>query len=364
MMKLTPKTKRNISRIIPFAIIWWLTGWVIIITEVGVTRNQNLNPETDISFTIPVLIFANLANLLVGSLVGALEVIYLEKRFSKHTLRAKFFYKSLIYLSLFMIVTCTFYPIAFTIETGIPITKPDAWNKLMLFLTSLTFVTTIFQLLVSLFLSLIYSAVSENLGHNVFLNFFTGKYHQPQVEQRIFMFLDMKSSTAIAELIGHVKYFHLLQAYYDIMSDPIIDSYGEVYQYIGDEIVISWPLEKGLESANCIRCFFAIRDNLIAHRQKLETEFGVEIDFKAGVHYGEVTIGEIGALKKEIVFTGDVLNTTARIQDQCNTLNASLLISGQLKELLPEKGYQFDDKGLLTLKGKNTKEKLFSIGLD
>jgi len=360
-MKLTPKTKRTISKIIPFAIIWWLYGWVVIITELSVTRNQNLNPDTDIDFTIPVLIFANIANLLVGSVVGALEVIYLERRFAMHTLRTKFFYKFLIYLSLFLILILVFFPVAFTVETGIPLTEPDAWQKMGRFLGSLTFVSTLFHLTVSLFLVLIYSAVSENLGHHVFLHFFTGRYHQPKVEQRIFMFLDMKSSTTIAEAIGHEKYFHLLQAYYDIMSDPIVDSYGEVYQYIGDEIVISWTLNKGLEEAHCIRCFFAIRDNLLAHQEKLKAEFGFEIDFKAGVHVGEVTIGEIGALKKEIVFTGDVLNTTARIQGQCNDLNASLLISGTLKELLPENPYQFVSNGAITLKGKNKQEELYSV---
>jgi len=360
-MKLTPKTKRNLSKVIPFAIIWWLYGWVTIITEVSVTRNQNLNPETDIAFTIPVLIFANLANIFVGSLVGVLEVIYLEKRFAKYTLRTKFFYKFLIYLSLFLAVILVFYPIAFTLETGIPLTQPDGWNKLGRFLQSLTFVSTLFHLSVSLSIVLIYSAVSENLGHHVFLNLFTGRYHRPKVEKRIFMFLDMKSSTTIAEAIGHERYFHLLQAYYDIMSDPIINSYGEVYQYIGDEIVISWKLEKGLKEANCIRCFFTIRDHLIAHHEKLIVEFGFEIDFKAGIHVGEVAIGEIGALKKEIVFTGDVLNTTARIQGQCNELNASLLISDTLKDLLPETPYQFENKGTMILKGKNKQEKLYSV---
>lgn len=357
----TPKIKRNISKIIPFSIIWCLCGWVIIITELGVTRNQNLNPETDISFTIPVLIFANLSNLIVGALVGLLEVVYLEKRFVKYQLRTKLFYKLIIYSLLFFTVIVLFYPLAFALETRIPITQPDAWNKLARFLTSITFLTTIFHLAVSLFVSLLYAAISENLGHNVLLNFFTGKYHKPTVEKRIFMFLDMKSSTSIAESIGHVKYFRLLQIYYESMSNAIINSYGEVYQYIGDEIVISWRLDKGLENANCIQCFFDIRAALIANREKLKTEFGFEIDFKAGLHFGEVTIGEIGALKKEIVFTGDVMNTTARIQSHCNELDASLLISRTLKQILPPSSYTFTNKGEISLKGKTLKEELYAV---
>lgn len=337
-----------------------LYGWVVIITETSVTRNQNLNPDTDISFTIPVLIFANIANFIVGLIVGILEVIYLEKRFIDYTLKTKFFFKFLIYFALFIILILVFFPIAYTLETGTSLLEPDAWLKLGRFLKSYTFYSTLFQLSVSLLLCLIYSAVSENLGHHVFLNFLTGKYHSPKVEQRIFMFLDMKSSTTIAESLGHLKYFKLLQEYYNLMSDAIINSSGEVYQYIGDEVVISWSMDKGLENANCVNCFFNIDDSIQSNQERLEDKYGFRIDFKAGIHCGEVTIGEVGALKKEIVYTGDVLNTTARIQSLCNELNSRLLITNKLKNLLKVSSIKFESKGEIQLKGKIHSEQLFS----
>ncbi|GAB5409147.1 MAG: hypothetical protein BalsKO_15120 [Balneolaceae bacterium] len=178
------------------------------------------------------------------------------------------------------------------------------------------------------------------------------------------MFLDMKSSTTIAESLGHIKYFELLDTYYNIMSDPIINSYGEVYQYIGDEIVISWKPDKGFDEANCIHCFFSIRDRLHEQKGALFNKYGFEIGFKAGIHFGEVTIGEIGALKKEIVFTGDVLNTTARIQSLCKELDSDLLISGAIKESLPQSNFQYISKGEIELKGRNKKEELFSVAQD
>ena len=360
-MRITPKTKRNISRIIPYSVIWVLCGWVIIISEVGVTRNQNINPDTDIAFTIPVLIFANIANFIVGFIVGSLEVVYLQKRFTDHTLRAKIFYKFLIYLSLFIVVIVGFYPVAFFFESSGQFRMDQMLDKSWRFLSSISFLLTLFQLAVTLLVCLIYSAISENLGHHVFLNLITGRYHTPVVEDRVFMFLDMKSSTSIAEQLGHVRYFDLLKDYYNVMSDPIINTLGEVYQYIGDEIVVSWKLEKGLKNANCIQCFFAIKKALTEKRERFMEEYGVEVDFKAGVHFGEVTIGEIGALKKEIVFTGDVLNTTARIQSQCNDLQSNLLISGALKNKLPQHSYKMESKGEMALKGRNKKEVLYQV---
>ena len=73
------------------------------------------------------------------------------------------------------------------------------------------------------------------------------------------MFLDMKSSTTIAESLGHVKYFEMLKEYYSDLSDPIIKYSGEIYQYVGDEIVVSWKLKNGLQNNNCIQCFFAMK---------------------------------------------------------------------------------------------------------
>ena len=141
------------------------------------------------------------------------------------------------------------------------------------------------------------------------------------------MFLDMKSSTTIAEQLGHVEYFRLLNKYYADISDAIIQTAGEVYQYAGDEIIVSWDLKNGLANNNCIRCFFLIKKTFKKVSESYIKRFGLTPEFKAGFHYGKVTTGEIGVIKKEIFFTGDVLNTTARIQAKCNEFGTDILIS-------------------------------------
>ncbi|GAB4246305.1 MAG: hypothetical protein Tsb0034_25190 [Ekhidna sp.] len=211
---------------------------------------------------------------------------------------------------------------------------------------------------------LIYSAVSENLGHHVFLNFLTGKYHHPKKEERIFMFLDMKHSTTIAEQLGHEQYFNLLRDYYEVMSDPIINTMGEVYQYIGDEVVITWKAEKGLKDNNCIKCFRQIKENMKHHADVFQKKYGLVPDFKAGIHVGEVTTGEIGALKKEIFYTGDVLNTTARVQGLCNENNTDLIITSDLLNGLDNPNqWNAEYIGELPLKGKSKPVKLHKMNL-
>ena len=361
---LTPKAKRNISRITPFAIIWLLSGWIADIVNIGEAYSQNHNPDTAIAFTIPVLIFASLANFFVGLIIGALEVIYLEKRFSDLTLGAKFFYKFLIYLAFFIIIIVVFFPVASYLETGISLLEADAWQKLGRFLISGSFLVTLFQLSVRLVVCLTYSAISENLGHHVLLNFLTGKYHRPKKEERIFMFLDMKHSTTIAEKIGHERYFNLLKDYYNLMSDPIINSLGEVYQYIGDEVVITWDAVNGLKDNNCLKCFRDIKENMNDHADAFRKKYGLAPGFKAGLHIGDVTTGEIGALKKEIFYTGDVLNTTARVQELCNENHTDLILTSDLLNRLDTPNqWPSEYIGELPLKGKANPVKLYKMEL-
>ena len=128
------------------------------------------------------------------------------------------------------------------------------------------------------------------------------------------MFVDMKSSTSFAEQLGHKTYFRFLSDYYDQLSNAIIQNKGEVYQYVGDEIVVTWEKADGLQYHNCIRCFYDMKQSLQKKSGYFEKTYGVVPSFRAALHLGQVTTGEIGALKKEIFFTGDVLNVTARIQ--------------------------------------------------
>ena len=172
----------------------------------------------------------------------------------------------------------------------------------------------------------------------------------------------MKSSTTIAENLGHVKYFEMLRDYYADLSEPITRHSGEIYQYVGDEIVVSWKLKNGLQDSNCLRCFFSMKETLAKQAKTYEEKYGVVPGFKAGLHVGTVTTGEIGVIKKDIIFTGDVQNTTARIQGLCNLYKVDILVSVNLKELLPGGNpFVFQTVGESELRGRNEKIKLYTV---
>ena len=204
--------------------------------------------------------------------------------------------------------------------------------------------------------------VNDKFGPGILLKFLAGNYHHPKKEERIFMFMDMRSSTSTAEKIGNEKYFNLLNDLFSVITDPILNNEGEIYQYVGDEIVISWSIKKGIRNANCLRCFTEIQKKLTDLGPIYEKKYEVIPEFKAGLHYGLVMAGEIGVIKKDIIYSGDVLNTTARIQEQCNQYNVDVLISKETFDLISDtNGYKLMPLGSIELRGKKTKIELNTI---
>lgn len=359
---LDPISKWILSRTLPFSIIWVLTGVLFYVVESAVRGNMSSQSEAGIHIDYKILLFSMLAMALAGFLVGLLEVFIVSKLFQQKKFLVRIFLKLASYLLILSIIIFLTYPIAASLDLEASIRSKEVWDKYLLFLSSPAHFSTMFQLLFTIGLCLFYDEISSSIGHGVLANFFTGKYHTPVEEERVFMFADMKSSTTIAEKLGHIRYFKMLKSYYDIFSDAILKNNGEIYQYVGDEIVITWALKDGLHSQQCLQCFFDMKKSLENKNAWFIKEFGVTPSFKAGIHHGKVTTGEIGKIKKDIIFTGDTLNATARIQSLCNTYQRDLLMSEILvKKLSISPNYLVDDLGETVLRGKSEEVSLYSI---
>jgi len=347
----------------PFGLIWLGFSIVYSLLERGMLGDLDHYPATGNPYRFSsTIIVTAITAVISGLLIGSLEALYLYKLFGQKSLSRKIVYKTVFYLGIIIVFILINTVIYNSVELHQSPFSELIWHKAWMFFSNFAFWGVAVYIASAIGVSLFYNEVSDNLGQGVLYNFFTGKYHKPVEEERIFMFLDMKSSTTIAEKLGHVRYFEMLREYYDDLSDPIVRHSGEIYQYVGDEVVVSWTLKKGLQDQNCIQCFFAMKDAIARQENKYIDAFGVLPEFKAGFHLGKVTTGEIGAIKKEIIFTGDVLNTTARIQGLCNTYGISILISGPLVMRLPSPTpFGYEALGESELKGRDEKIKLFTI---
>jgi adenylate cyclase len=207
--------------------------------------------------------------------------------------------------------------------------------------------------------------INDYFGQGVLVNFLVGRYHIPKEEIRIFMFMDLKSSTAYAEEHGHTKYSHLIQDCFYDLTDIVYERCAKVYQYVGDEVILTWKIDGGTQNNNCIQTFFDF-DRAIKKKKNYYTEkYGLLPEFKAGLHYGDVIITEIGGAKEEIAYHGDTVNTAARIQSICNERGKKLVVSADMLSILKDneldEKYCIESEGIVHLKGKKHAIGIFSV---
>lgn len=306
-----------------------------------------------------------IANFILGLLIGIQAYIYIFsfEQFVKPRLAKRNFFlalstSTLAYIT--VIVISVFISLIFINQFRVTDVLKNFRNILM---SDAMIMGVSFGLLLSLLFNT-YSMFEMLLGKHFLLKLFTGRYHKPFEEERAFMFLDLKSSTTLAEKLGHKVFMNLLNDFFYDVSQAVNETKGEIYKYVGDEAIITWKMKKIKNKSLPVDCFFMIRKLVDENKQKYIKRYGLVPDFKAGLHGGKVVSGEMGYVKKEIAFLGDVMNTTSRIESLCNELNKHLIISDALLlELkLPQK-YIREHLGENPLRGKQKTVSISAIQL-
>ena len=218
--------------------------------------------------------------------------------------------------------------------------------------SSLARVSVIFSFLAA-FGFLFVLEISTIVGRRTLRNIVFGRYHRPRSEERFFLFVDIAGSTALAERIGPAAVHRFLNRVFRLASDPIDDYGGEIYQYVGDEMVVTWTAAGGRKDARPIACLFAIRAVLDEAAPKFEREFGIAPGIRAALHAGPVISGEIGGSKRDIVFHGDVMNTASRLEQATRDLDRRFLVSADaLSRLAGTERYALEALGPQALRGR------------
>ena len=204
--------------------------------------------------------------------------------------------------------------------------------------------------------------VNSLLGQNVLINFITGRYYAPRLESRVFLLIDMEGSTGFAERLGPLAFHRLVKRFIDDLTQPIVATRGEIHRYIGDELIATWKLEEGIADGRCVAACFAAIDQLARRAPDYRREFGAAVTVRAGLHCGPVVTGEMGSVKREIVFLGDTVNTAARIQELCRETGDRVIASADLIDRLElPRGIAKRSLGDLRLRGKGADLALYAL---
>jgi adenylate cyclase len=192
------------------------------------------------------------------------------------------------------------------------------------------------------------SAIGERIAKNYLSGF-------PVEEQRIFLFIDLHNSTTLAEDLGHLQYSMFLSKFFTDFHSCLQDTGGEVYQYVGDEVIVTWKFSQrnafqGVELIK--RLNSTVEKNRGTYLQKFATVPG----FKAALHQGMVAVTRIGMQK---VYHGDVLNTCSRMLQLASRTQNTLLASEEVAQTLDLcTPLEF---GMSNIRGKKIPVKIFTL---
>lgn len=206
--------------------------------------------------------------------------------------------------------------------------------------------------LISVLVNLGFS-VANLIGPRAFMNFITGRYHRPVEEDRFVLFVDIAGSTGLAERLGGIGIHRFLDRTFRTLTKSVVDYRGEVLNYVGDEIIVTWPEQSGAVDCRPLRCFVAMRRALQKAAPQFEREFGAMPQIRGSLHFGPVIVGEIGDVKRAIVFNGDVMNTAARLEELSREVECGFLASRvAMARFVTPSPFPLSDLGTLPIRGR------------
>ncbi|SHG39270.1 adenylate/guanylate cyclase domain-containing protein [Winogradskyella jejuensis] len=349
---------KSFFRLLLISTIFWVLAFVLFTAIRYNGIEEELSLFTDDILYLPIsayYVHAIIVGLIISFFYALIEFIF-DRLSRRLVLGLTIILKSIIY---FLLVVAVLSGISFLLEVQIDRDLPNErgwWRDDPFF-----WITVIYFVSASIVFSLIRIA-NDRLGSGNFIQVLLGSYKKPKEEEHVLMFLDLKDSTKIAENLGHHKYSRFIQDCFLDLNTALYKFEAEVYQYVGDEAVIQWPIKKGFRKNNCINLFFTFQRKLKKREDYYTNTYGVSPEFKAGIHFGKLMVAEVGAVKKDLAFHGDVINTASRIQSLCNRFNKLLLVSESVIERLSISDTHYE---LLShdmeLKGKEERLKIYAI---
>lgn len=311
----------------------------------------------------------NLAALINGSIAGCvigIVVAYLELFvFTSKLRRASFIYLFLLRIAIYFVIalaiTFNLFLLSRAIRYNLSYSEAFYSNEFQTYLKTEYHLVLVF-IFIAIASSVFCLQMARKLGVENMIAFITGKYRTPKKESRIFMFIRIEGIEEMIRKSGDLAFHNFLNDFIHNISEVIMLHKGNIVHYMDDQIVLSWTIQAGIENANCIRTYFEICQEIKEGFEYYYTQYGVLPRPKCALHSGIAIRAEIGEIKSEIAYFGDVLNTTSRILFEGKKINEDIVLSEKVEQLVKIPVY-YRKKAVesFTPRGKKQSIQLYSL---
>jgi adenylate cyclase len=186
-----------------------------------------------------------------------------------------------------------------------------------------------------------------------------GKYVDPRIVERLItetgaataagerrvvtvFFSDIRGFTSIAEQFTPAVLVNVINRYFTIMSEPIVEKGGIIDKYIGDGIMAFWTppfvhaedharlaCVAALEQIERLRQFQAALPELLGSRKSAP-----EVSIRIGLATGDAVVGSIGSERaRGFTVMGDTVNLGSRLEGTGKVYGTAILISDETRRM-------------------------------
>ncbi|HEU5316608.1 MAG TPA: adenylate/guanylate cyclase domain-containing protein [Chloroflexota bacterium] len=142
---------------------------------------------------------------------------------------------------------------------------------------------------------------------------------------------DVRSFTTLSESLDAPTLVALINRYFNLMIDAVVEFEGTLDKFLGDGIITEYncPLEQERHELRAVLTALRMRDYLKVFNADQVQRGEKTIRIGIGIHSGSAVVGNIGAEGKKLEYTamGDTVNCASRLESQTKEVNSDVVIS-------------------------------------
>ena len=163
---LSHRTKRFLLQLLPFGIIPAIFSVVYALLEKGILGDNPVYPSTGNPYSFRLIVPA-IMSMGVGLVLGAFEILYINKWFQKRSFTQKIIFKAAIYFIVVVVASLSIVVVSDAIELGVSPLNEQVLNYAAAFLSSFAFWSINLYFIEEVTICLFYVEVSDIIGQAV-----------------------------------------------------------------------------------------------------------------------------------------------------------------------------------------------------
>ncbi len=177
------------------------------------------------------------------------------------------------------------------------------------------------------------------------------------------LFSDIRAFTTLTEQLKAMEVVAMLNEYFQLMVDAVLDHNGVLDKFIGDAImaVFGIPYANKLDPVNAVHTAIDMLKKLTQLNKKRFLLKKPPLKIGIGVSTGQVISGNIGAEKRfEYTVIGDPVNLASRLEGATKKYGVEMLICEATYKQIQDQFYCREIDTIL-VKGRKTPTKVYSV---